>query len=198
MRERTEGPDPAKPGDENFSAPRAVTESEAAAAAFGAEAEPGGTPAIAPQIAGSQDLEFVLSVDVIYHRSRQAFLAGAHRWMMFGVIVSGASAASTFAPAFFGLISAALGAADIAFDFVGRAQAHGDAARRYLALISRFADGAETADIRKVWLEISAEEPATYRHAGRIAHNETCDALRRGDKVTVTFWQRLRANLTRN
>ena len=58
---------------------------------------------------------------------------------MFGTILSGASAVAPFAHAAFGLIAAALAAADIALDLTGRAQVHGDMVRKYLQLVADLA-----------------------------------------------------------
>jgi hypothetical protein len=150
-----------------------------------------------------EDLEFSFAVEVHYHRARQAFLAGLHRWLMFGTILSGASAVAPFAHVVFGLIAAALAAADIALDLVGRAQTHGDIARKYLQLVADLAKAGEDPDkiakIRDDWFSLSAEEPALYRYAQFIAHNEAiqslgCDAA----PVPLTFWQRFRANFWRS
>jgi|SRR5580698_5323622 hypothetical protein len=149
------------------------------------------------------DLDFSFAVEVHYHRARQAFLAGTHRWLMFGTILSGASAVAPFAHAAFGLIAAALAAADIALDLTGRAQVHGDMVRKYLQLVADLAsadwDPDKVTKIRRDWFSLSAEEPALYRYAQFIAHNEAiqslgCDAA----PVPLTFWQRFRANFWRS
>ena len=150
----------------------------------------------------AEDLEFAFAVEVHYHRTRQAFLAGAHRWLMFGTILSGASAVAPFAHAAFGLIAAALAAADIALDLVGRAQVHGDIARKYLQLVADLASAGEDPDkiakIRDDWFSLSADEPAVYRYAQIIAHNEAIQSLGRdAPPAPLTLWQRARANFWR-
>jgi hypothetical protein len=146
-----------------------------------------------------EDLEFSFAVEVHYHRARQAFLASAHRWCMFGTILFGASAVSPFARAICGLFAALLAAADIALDLTGRAQAHGDIARKYLQLVADLAKAGEDPDkiakIRDDWFSLSAEEPAVYRYARVIAHNEAIQSLGRdAPLVALTFWQCARAN----
>jgi hypothetical protein len=150
-----------------------------------------------------EDLEFSFAAEVHYHRARQAFLASAHRWCMFGTILFGASAVSPFARAVCGLFAAGFAAADIAFDFVGRAQAHGDILRKYLQLVADLAsadgDPDKIAKTQRDWFSLSAEEPAVYRYARVIAHNEAIQSLGRdAPLVALTFWQCARANFWRS
>jgi hypothetical protein len=182
----------------------AATDEERGAAANCAQAGGGAFADTKEQVKlDRDDLDFSFAVEVHYHRARQAFLAGLHRWLMFGTILSGASAVAPFAHVVFGLIAASLAAADIALVLVGRAQAHGDIARKYLQLVADLtrADGDpdKIAKIRGDWFSLSAEEPALYRYAQFIAHNEAiqslgCDAA----PVPLTFWQRFRANFWRS
>ncbi len=143
--------------------------------------------------------EFRLAVEVLYHGSRQAFLAGAHRWAMFATIIFGASAAAALAPIACGLLAAASGAADIAFDFTGRAQAHADKRRAYLELVPQMAGDPEGFALRfaSAWTVISADEPPLYRWAEAIAHRNACISLGQPVPAALPLYQRLFAHVIR-
>lgn len=117
---------------------------------------------------------------------------------MFATILSGAFAAALIAPTVWGLIAAASGAADIAFDFTGRSQKHADIARRYLAVVAKMAGGESPDILRNEWLSISADEPETYRLVQIIAYNHAIESLGRNTPPeALTFLQRLRAHFLR-
>ena len=129
-------------------------------------------------------LEFYLAVEVHYHRSRQAWFAGAHRWTMFFTILFGtAAAAQIVTPLFTGLLAAATAAADLCFDFTGRAAQHSDLARRYLAMVREFAGGKENETLCKKILsdiiDTSGDEPPVYNVAKDLAHNLAIQSLGR-------------------
>ena len=148
---------------------------------------------------GADDPVFQITVEVLYHGSRQAFLSGAHRWMMFGTIVFGASAAASFwGEKACALLAAATGGADLAFDFVGRAQAHADIRRRYYALGERRQCGDLTDEQFGVeWMLISPDEPPLFRWAELIAYRNACLALGRAVPDPLPWWQRLLAHVWR-
>jgi hypothetical protein len=129
-------------------------------------------------------LEFYLAVEVHYHRAREAWLAGMHRWTMFLAILFGTAAAGQLAPPLFaGLLVAAAAAADLCFDFTGRAAQHSNLARRYLVMAREFAVGREDEALRKKILaaiiDASGDEPPVYNAAKDLAHNLAIQSLGR-------------------
>jgi hypothetical protein len=97
-----------------------------------------------------------------YHATREAFLDSVHRWLMFGVIVSGAVPVLDFfaimggiasAPSAHGVEASAVvkavmgagallfGALDLVFDLSNRARAHALMKRRYFELLADVVDG---------------------------------------------------------
>jgi len=133
--------------------------------------------------------EYRLATEVLYHGARQHFLMGCHRWAMFCTILFGAGAASTFfSPAFCGLAAVMFGAADIAFDFTGRAQIHATFRRLYLELGRKIKRGEiPESEFEAEWMLISTDEPPVYRYVELIAAQNACAAFRakyNGDKIT--------------
>lgn len=144
------------------------------------------------------DQEFRLAVEVLYHGSRQAFFAGSHRWMMFATILLGASAAASFGgERLCGLLAAAAAAADIAFDFTGRAQQHADLRRRYYDMVAELSPAGGVENFGPRWMAISSDEPPVYRIVDEIAYRNACIALDRDVPTPVPWRRRLLAHLVR-
>jgi hypothetical protein len=80
-----------------------------------------------------------------YHSSREAFLDSVHRWLMFGIIVFGASSVIDFLRPWTkvasGAFAAIFGALDLVFDLSNRARAHALMKRRYFELLADVIDG---------------------------------------------------------
>jgi hypothetical protein len=150
------------------------------------------------------DLEFYLAVDVHYHRARQAWFSAMHRWAMFFAIMFGTAAAGQLGPPLFaGLLVAAAAAADLCFDFTGRAAQHSDMARRYLTMAREFAVDREDEALRKKILaeiiDASGDEPPVYNVAKDLAHNLAIQSLGRdvSARAVVPPSRRLLAHLCR-
>jgi hypothetical protein len=145
------------------------------------------------------DAEFQIAVEVLYHGARRDFLLAAHRWAMFVAILAGASAAAPLAPTASGLVAAGAAAADMAFDFIGRAQAHADVRRRYLDLAAGLvADREETLEIWPArWMSITADEPPLYRWLAIVAHRNAAISLGREIPAPLPWWQRMLAQVWR-
>jgi hypothetical protein len=138
------------------------------------------TRATEEMMEGVDDPEFQIATEVLYHGSRQAFFAGAHRWMMFLAIGFGASAAvSIWGEHICGFLAALTAAADIAFDITGRSQIHADIRRRYYDMAAELAEDGLIANFGKRWIMISADEPPVFRWAEIIAYRNACIALGR-------------------
>ena len=147
----------------------------------------------------TSDPEYSLAVEVHYHGMRQSFLVAMHRWTMALTIVFGASAAATFyGDKLCGLLAAAVAAADIAFDFVGRSQAHADIKRRYFEMVGDLSRG-ELKDFGARWMVISADEPPLLRYVSILAEREACEALGREipERLHISGWHSLTAHLRR-
>jgi len=161
-------------------------------------------PAVTTLSADPAVLEFYLAVEVHYHRSRQAWFAGMHRWTMFFTILFGtAAAAQVITPLLIGLLVASFAAADLCFDFTGRAVQHSDLARRYLAMVREFAGGKEDETVCKKILsdiiDVSGDEPPVYNAAKDLAHNLAIQSLGRDGaaRAAVPPSRRLRAHVCR-
>ena len=145
------------------------------------------------------DPEFSLAVEVAYHDARQFFFEAAHRWAMFATIVLGASAVAPFGhekP--LALLAAMVAAADIAFDFTGRAQRHADLRRRYYELVADVANrGTEAADFKSRYMILSADEPPLYRWAQQIAWRNTCINQEKVVPAPLPLWKRSVAHVWR-
>lgn len=154
--------------------------------------------------ANAADLEFYLAVEVHYHRSRQAWLAAAHRWTMFFAILFGTAAASQlFPPLVAGLLVAGAAAADLCFDFMGRAVQHSDLARRYLVIARDLASVRDNKALcQKVFaamMDASGDEPPVYNAAKDLAHNLAIQSLGRDGmgRTAIPFCRRLLAHVWR-
>ena len=121
--------------------------------------------------------------------------------MMFATILFGASAAASAYPLVSGLLAAGTGAADIAFDFTGRAQSHADMRRRYLDLVSRCKAIPDPGDAARLfeaeWVAMSADEPPLFRWAALIAHRNARIALGREVDDPLPWKQRMLAHVWR-
>jgi hypothetical protein len=172
---------------------------ELAAGAAGSSPSAASAPAASTLRAVAADLEFYLAVEIHYHRARQAWLSAAHRWMMFIAILFGSGAATAVAPALCGLLAALTAAADLAFDFPGRAAQHADLARQYLGLAQRLGDGDDVAIVQRAMLEVSGGEPPVYNVAREMAHNLAIASLGRDPsaKIVVPESRRWLAHLFR-
>lgn len=80
-----------------------------------------------------------------YHSMREAFLDSVHRWLMFGIIVFGASSVIDFLMPWTkvaaGALAAIFGALDLVFDLSNRARAHALMKRRYFELLADVTEG---------------------------------------------------------
>jgi len=80
-----------------------------------------------------------------YHSTREAFLDTVHRWLMFGIIIFGASSVIDFSHPWVkvasGALAAIFGALDLVFDLSNRARAHALMKRRYFELLADVTEG---------------------------------------------------------
>jgi hypothetical protein len=148
----------------------------------------------------TSDPEFSLAVEVAYHGARQAFCEAMHRWTMFLAIVLGASAVTPFgSEKLLALFAAFTAAADIAFDFTGRAQRHADLRRRYFELAGDVADAADPSDVKFAsrWMMISADEPPLYNWLEQVVRRKACIDMERVVPAQLPLWKRMLAQVLR-
>ena len=128
-----------------------------------------------------------------YHAEREAYLDGAHRWLMFLVIVFGTSAVVDIFPnlpwikPLLSAAAAVMGALDLTFDLSGRARNHAVMKRRYSdVLTSCLRNADELAVARSSLMELAGEEEPAYHALIALSHN-MAESQVYGDDVEHQF-----------
>lgn len=180
--------------------PAAASASASATATHGAEPEDRGertreVPSAAPAQAvahGRKDyLRVVCLMNARYHSAREGFLDTVHRWLMFGVVLSGAGAVIpiyaewTQASFILPLLAATFGTLDLVFDLSNRARSHSLMKRRYFELL------ADLEEDRKSLTEVdgclnrySAEEEPPFQIVLLLSWNAAEETVR-GEEAEV-------------
>lgn len=138
-----------------------------------------------------------------YHAAREAWLDQVHRWLMFGVIIAGASALVDLVPGLriwgpaFALVAGAL---DLTFDLSNRARTHANFKRRYADILaSASRPGADLVALQCKLDEICGEETPPYNallaKCAEKAQQATYGAVT--DPCRPGFWRSLLANILR-
>lgn len=133
------------------------------------------------------DLRFSALRNAYYHSARLRHFEALHRWLMFSIVLTGTTGASSLllqgvGDRWLAALTALLATVDLVLDLRGKAQLHDDLKRRYFMLIARM-DEEPNASLSKIhrWqakiMKITAEEPVTYRAVDAVAHNEAIDTL---------------------
>jgi hypothetical protein len=122
-----------------------------------------------------------------YHSTREAFLDSVHRWLMFGIIVFGASSVINILRPWVTLASGALtamfGALDLVFDLSNRARAHALMKRRYFELLAEVIGGQKkVTDGYACMHKFSADEEPAF-HALLIASWNAAQEMVYGSKA---------------
>ena len=137
-----------------------------------------------------------------YHADREAFLDGVHRWLMFAVIVLGASALTDLLSPHSKMIATGLGALagtfDLVFDLSTRARKHGYLRRDYFAQAAKMAEGSVSpADAQAAMLMLAAEEEPPYYAAMALAENWANGAvyMDRPAPRRIGWWSKLTRHL---
>jgi hypothetical protein len=113
-----------------------------AAAAAQPEAGTGPSSPETTEAARIDEFRCICLMNARYHSTREAFLDTVHRWLMFGIIIFGASSVIDFwAKTTSGALAAIFGALDIVFDLSNRARAHALMKRRYFELLADVTEG---------------------------------------------------------
>ncbi|MCB1472657.1 MAG: hypothetical protein KDJ68_07220 [Rhodobiaceae bacterium] len=145
-------------------------------------------------------LRFNLLRNALYHTARRRIFECWHRFATFVIILLGASATSSlfgewgFNAAYAGFAIALIGAAQIVFDFGGRARDHQMLQRDYYNLLAEIdakpkASAKDTARWYAAMVRIAGNEPPMLRAIEAKAHNDALDAL--GDEFFDTRTEKL-------
>lgn len=136
-----------------------------------------------------------------YHEDREAHFQAMSRWSNFLVVVTGSSAfaggwaAAHEVAATSGAIAAIIGAAQLAFDFGGKAGVHHHLRRQYLEIMARckVVDAADVAALNDKMMSIYGGEPEVYHAVNALAYNAAQEAFERpkGTGLVVAWWQAL-------
>lgn len=144
-------------------------------------------------------LTFRVDKSMRYHQRRRAFFDRCHRWVMFGVILSGSAAfADLVDPIYMGLVAALLAALDLTLSF-------GMKARDHQVLYQRFAElnrkllatpepaGQDLVALEREMLAVEADEPPVMVALEVSCHNETARArgAASAEMPVLSRWQRL-------
>ena len=150
----------------------------------------------------ADSLVFDLASEVVYHRSREAYLTGLRRWSMFATVILGAGTVANLAPTLTGIATAIAGGMDLVFDFTGRAAQHAELRASYMRLVEKLA-AADYSDpacraTRKKMLRPSAKEAPPFVVAQIIARNQAILSLGRSEQIEhLPRWKRLCAHAFR-
>lgn len=136
----------------------------------------------------TEQLRFNVLRNALYHTARRHAFERWHRFATFVIILLGASATSSlfgewgFNAAYAGFAIALIGAAQIVFDFGGRARDHQMLQRDYYNLLADIeAKPDATAKDNARWfadmVRIAGNEPPTLRAVDAKAYNDALDAL---------------------
>lgn len=129
-------------------------------------------------------IECAILTNTRYHEVREGFLDAVHRWLMFLIIVTGASAVTDIMPEkalvkeAFAALAVILAALDLAFDLSNRARAHNFMKRRYYELYADLLEAKRTAAETRACLQrFSAEEEPPFTVVLNSQWNATLDSV---------------------
>lgn len=147
--------------------------------------------------------------NALYHQARRRWFEAWSRWLNFVVVLLGTAAAGALAASFpggvagLGVATALVGAAQLAFDFSGKARDHQVLQRDYYDLLARIeavtdAGPEALAAWRGDMIRLAAGEPPTLRAVDAKAFNDALGALEfypEGERLIVPWWHRPFAHL---
>lgn len=147
-----------------------------------------------------EDVRFDTLRNALYHTARRMSFDRYNRWASFFVILLGtASIGDAFAfysidiqRGWFGAAVAAVGAAQLVFDFGGRARDHQTLQREYYNLLSEIESCTDMSDEQiAAWYgkiaKIMGDEPPTFRAVDAKAYNDALDATGGHDRSKRLF-----------
>lgn len=150
--------------------------------------------AMTPELA----LEIRLLRNLRYHEDRQGHFDAWNRWANFAVLVLGSGAAVSalsthphFA-AYGGAFAAAAGAAQLVFDFGGKARTHLELRRSFARLYAKSVQaGADVEALHAEMTGLYADEPELFHAVNAMAYNaaELSYGRSRDDLLKVAPWR---------
>lgn len=128
---------------------------------------PGPSSPTASETTGIDGFRCICLMNARYHSTREAFLDTVHRWLMFGIIIFGASSIIDFLSPWTkvasGALTAVFGALDLVFDLSNRARAHALMKRRYFELLADVTEGHKNVTEGDACMHrLSADEEPAY------------------------------------
>lgn len=138
-------------------------------------------------------LEMRLYRNVKYHEDRQGHYEWLNRWCSFFIFASGsaglAAGLSSTAPVLWAFASggaALLGAAQLVFDFSGKAHKHQDLRKSMIKLMAKASSPAAVLEsINFEMIELYGEEPEIFHAVNMLAYNAAQKAFGRPDSTLV-------------
>lgn len=167
----------ANEGKQARSATTSTASTTAAKAGASSRSRRNETPTTAPSTSLRQ-IQMLCVFNMHYHAGREAYLDASHRWLMFFVIIFGASAVVDVFPGIHWLkvalsaAAAVMGALDLTFDLSGRARNHAVMKRRYSDLLSScLRDANEIKRANASLMELAGEEEPPYHALIAVCYN---------------------------
>lgn len=158
-------------------------------------------------ITDRENIYFNVLRNALYHTGRRMTLDRWSRWGNFAVIVLGASAfANVTVPLFgeghaiwLGGVTAVVGAAQLVFDFAGRAREHQSLQRDYYHLLAEIEECAtpteeQVCKWRGSMVRIAGSEPPTLRALDCKAYNDAIgatDLFPQWERIFIPVWHRI-------
>lgn len=129
-------------------------------------------------------LRFELLSSALYHDIEQVLWMRLHQFMLFIVVLLGSSAIAAFGASYpflgqiAGVLVAIISAAQLVWDFGGRARDHKELRRRYYNLLAETEESTcDMGSIRSRMTAIYADEPPIRQRANKLAHNQAGESL---------------------
>jgi hypothetical protein len=154
-----------------------------------------------------ENIRFNVLRNALYHTGRRLALERYNRWCNFAIILLGAAGMSDMArlegvdgyQAYVGLAVAVIGAAQLVFDFGGKARDHQSLQRDYYHLLAEIeedltTDEAQLARWHGQMVRIAGDEPPILRALDAKAYNDAIDAsgyYDRSERLHIPFWHKL-------
>lgn len=152
-------------------------------------------------------LRFNVLRNALYHTSRRLTFDRWNRWFNFLVIVLGAQAVTGFmsflgydiSQGAVGALVATVGAAQLVFDFGGKARDHQSLQRDYYHLLAEIEEKASATedDIARWWAQmtrIAGDEPPVLRALDSKAYNDAIGATEIypvDERIYIPWWHRI-------
>lgn len=147
------------------------------------------------------DVRFAALRNAFYHSARLRFYEWQHRALMFAIVLFGTGGVANLfdkngGSQWLAGVTALLATLDLVLDLRGKAQLHDALKRRYYLLLAKLDESPDAGERQlRRWhariMQITADEPVTFRAVDAVAHNEATDTmgLDSGKKQVLTRHQ---------